>query len=329
MKSPFLPRALGALTAAALLALAGAPVQAADEPYPSRAIRVLVGFAAGGGSDTTVRVMAPALTKLLNQNIVIDNRPGAGGNLASEALVKAAPDGYTIMLGTIGSLAVNPHLNKLAYDPLTDMEPISLAVSFANVLVVNAKSKVQTFAEYVQTAKAPGTDLAFGSSGIGSAGHLSGELLKSMAGLSSQHIAYRGGAPAMNDLLGGTLPSIFSAPPEAVPHIAAGTLRALAVTSLTRMDVLPNVPTVAESGFPGFEANNWYAYAAPAGTPKAVIDTLNKAIVAALKDPEVSQKLKERGLGPAPGTPKEAGDYIRAESKKWGDLVRKIGISAH
>ncbi|WP_157793076.1 Bug family tripartite tricarboxylate transporter substrate binding protein [Bordetella genomosp. 8] len=323
-----LRRAVAALAAACALPLASGAALAADDAFPSRPIRLLVGFAAGGSSDTVARIMAPVLSKNLKQNIIIDNRPGAGGNIASDALVKAAPDGYTIMLGTIGSLAVNQHLSKLTYDPVKDMEPISLAVSFSNVLVVNANSKIKTFADYVKAASAQHSDMSFGSSGIGSSGHLAGELLKSVAGLQNQHVAYRGGAPAMNDLLGGTLASIFASPTDAVQFIAAGKLRPIATTGLRRLDVLPDVPTIAESGYPGFEANNWYAFTAPAHTPKAVVDVLNKAIVATLKDPDVDAKLKKLGLDPAPTTPAETDRYIRAESKKWGDLVKKININA-
>jgi tripartite-type tricarboxylate transporter receptor subunit TctC len=328
--SKFSPRrALGALaTICALIQAGGNALAAGGDNFPSRPIHLLVGFAPGGSSDTVARIMAPALSKALNQNIIIDNRPGAGGNIASDALVKAAPDGYTIMLGTIGSLAVNQHLSKLSYDPIKDMAPISMAVSFSNVLVVNANSKIKTFAEYVQAAKSPHSKLDFGSSGIGSSGHLAGELLKSVADLQNQHVAYRGGAPAMNDLLGGTLGSIFASPTDAVQFIAAGKLRAIATTGLQRLDVLPDVPTIAESGYPGFEANNWYAFTAPAHTPKAVIEALNKAVVATLKDPDVDAKLKKLGLTPDPTTPEETDRYIRSESKKWGDLVRKININA-
>lgn len=320
-----LRRALGAFAATCAFTLAGTNAQAADN-FPSRPIRLLVGFAAGGSADTVARIMAPVLSRELKQNIIIDNRPGAGGDIASGVLLASAPDGYTIMLGTIGSLAVNQHLSKLPYDPVTDMAPISMAVSFSNVLVVNANSKIHTFADYVQAAKAPDSKTDFGSSGIGSSGHLAGELLKSVAGLHNQHIAYRGGAPAMNDLLGGTLASIFASPSDAVPFINAGKLRPLATTGLKRLDVLPDVPTIAESGYPGFEANNWYAYTVPAHTPKPVIEALNKAIVAALKDPQVDAKLRKLGLGPDPTTPEQADRYIRSESKKWGDLIKKINV---
>jgi tripartite-type tricarboxylate transporter receptor subunit TctC len=323
-----LRRAACAVAAACGLYLAGPQAATAADAFPNRPIRLVVGFAAGGSSDTVARLMAPVLSKELKANIIIDNRPGAGGNIASDNLMKSAPDGYTIMLGTIGSLAVNQHINKLTYDPATDMEAISLAVSFSNVLVVNTESKVHTFADYVRDAKPQQSSLSFGSSGIGSSGQLAGELLKSVAGLHNQHVAYRGGAPAMNDLLGGTLGSIFASPTDAVQFIATGKLRAIATTGLKRMDVLPDVPTVAESGYPGFEANNWYAFTAPAHTPPEIIAVLNKGIVATLKDPGVVAKMEKLGLQPAPTTPAEAASYIRSESKKWGDLVKKIGLNA-
>lgn len=321
-----LRRAACAIAVIGTLASVG-PLASAASTFPSRPIHLIVGFSAGGSADTVARLMAPVLNRELKQSIIIDNRPGAGGNIASADLVRSAPDGYTIMLGTIGSLAVNQHINKLNYDPVTDMTAISLAVKFSNVLVVNPSSNVHTLADYVREAKVPRSNLSFGSSGIGSSGHLAGELLKSVAGLHNEHIAYRGGAPAMNDLLGGTLGAIFASPSDAVQFIKAGKLRAIATTGLTRMAVLPEVPTVAESGYPGFEANNWYAYVAPAKTPPAIIQTLNKAIVATLKDPGIAAKLEKLGLQPAPSTPTQTAEYIRNESKKWGDLVKKIGLS--
>lgn len=301
---------------------------AADDAYPNRPIKLLVGFAAGGSSDVVARILSPRLAEALKQSVVIENRPGAGGNIASDALVRAAPDGYTIMLGTIGSLAVNQHLNKLSYDPLKDMAPLSLAVGFSNVLVVSASSNVRTLDDYVRQAKQPNSVLSFGSSGVGGSGHLAGELLKSAAGLNNQHIAYRGGAPAMNDLLGGSLASIFSSPTDALQFIKAGKLRAIATTGSKRLDSLPDVPTIAESGYPGFQANNWYAFTAPVQTPPEFIKRLNNAIVTTLSDATVAAKLRKLGLEPTPSTPDEAARYMREESEKWGALVRKNGIKS-
>jgi tripartite-type tricarboxylate transporter receptor subunit TctC len=316
------------------MALLGAssllPVQAqnsaADNNFPTQSIKILVGFAPGGSSDTVARIMVPKLTELFKQNVVIDNKPGAGGNIATDLLTKAPPDGHTIMLGTVGSLSVNQHMNKLNYDPVTDTAALSLCVIFSNVLVVNSASDVKTFDDYLKQARQENSKMSFGSSGIGGGGHLAGELLKIAANLNNQHVAYRGGAPAMNDLLGGVLPSIFSSPTDAVQHIQTGKLRPLATTGAKRLEALPNVPTIAESGFPGFEATNWYAFAAPAKTSPEVIKRLNAALVATLKDPGVVAQLRKLGLEPTPTTPAEATRYIKAESDKWGNVVRKANI---
>jgi tripartite-type tricarboxylate transporter receptor subunit TctC len=231
-----------------------------------------------------------------------------------------------MMLGTIGSLAVNQHLNKLSYNPITDMAPLSMAVVFTNILVVNANSNIRTLDDYVRLGKTPNSTLSFGSSGIGSSGHLAGELLKSAAGLNNQHVAYRGGAPAMNDLLGGVLPSIFSSPTDALQFIQAGKLRAIATTGSKRLEALPQLPTIAESGYPGFEATNWYAFTAPLRTPPEIVQKLNAAIVSALHEAGVVAQLRKLGLDPLATTPDDAARFMRKESDKWGALVRKAGI---
>lgn len=313
----------------ATLSFASQTALAADaEAYPNRPIKLVVGFAPGGSSDTVARILAPRLADLLKQSVIIDNRPGAGGNIASDFLIKAPADGYTVMLGTVGSLAVNQHLNKLSYNPATDMAALSMAVVFTNILVVSSSSKVRSLDDYIRQGKAANSALSFGSSGVGSSGHLAGELLKSAAGLNNQHVAYRGGAPAMNDLLGGSLASIFSSPTDALQFIQAGKLRAIATTGSKRLEALPQVPTVAESGFPGFEAVNWYAFTAPQRTPADVVQRLNTAIVSALNDPTVVAQLRKLGLDPTPTTPEETGRFIRVESEKWGALVRKAGIKS-
>ncbi len=299
----------------------------AADPFPTRPVKLLIGFAPGGSSDTVARIMAPRMGELLKQSVVIENRPGAGGNIASEQLVKAPADGYTIMLGTIGSLAVNQHINKLGYNPVTDMQALSMAIVFPNVLVVNANSDIRSLDDYVRQGKAERSRASFGSSGIGSAGHLAGELFKATANLNNQHVAYRGGAPAMNDLLGGVLPSIFSSPTDAMQFIQNGKLRPLAVTSAKRMDVLPNVPTIAELGYPGFEAVNWYAFTAPLRTPPDVVKRLNEVITTTLSDPQIAAQLRKLGLVPTPTSPEDTARYMRVESDKWGAIVRKAGIS--
>ena len=311
----------------AALVLDGVVAQAAEgDNFPSQPVKIVVGFAPGGSADTVARILAPRLSEAFKQSVVIENKVGAGGNIATDFLIKAPPDGHTIMLGTIGSLSVNQHLNKLAYDPIADTVALSIAVVFTNVLVVNASSDVRSLDDYVRHGRADNSRMSFGSSGIGSSGHLAGELLKSAAGLNNQHVAYRGGAPAMNDLLGGALPSIFSSPTDALQHIQTGRLRPIATTGSKRLDALPQIPTIAESGYPGFEAVNWYAFAAPLRTPPEVVRRLNLAIVSALGDPGIVAQLRKIGLEPNPTSPAEAARYIRAESDKWGAVVRKAKI---
>ena len=291
-------------------------------------LRLLVGFAPGGGVDSVARLMVPKLSALLKQNIIVDNRAGAGGNIATEALYKAAGDDNTFMLGTIGSLAVNQHLITMSFNPSTELEMIGMAVTFSNILVVPASSPINSFAEYLRMAKEPNTALAFGSSGIGSAGHLAGEMLKSVAKLNYQHVPYRGGAPAMADLLAGVLPSIFSTPSDALTYVQAKKLRALATTGATRHESLPDVPTVAESGFADFEALNWYAFAAPPKAKPEQVKRLNAAINEVLKDPAILAQLNKMGMKAAPGTPEQLAQYARRESDKWGGVIRQANIRA-
>ena len=255
----------------------------AQAGFPNKQITMLVGFAPGGGTDTAARIVAKRLAATMGQPVVVENNAGAGGNIANEVLARATPDGYLILLSSVGSLAVAPHIvSNLAYNPLRDFAPLTMAVTFPNVLVVHPTVPAKTVGEFVKMAAAkPGT-VNFGSSGIGGAGHLAGELLAMVANVKMIHVPYKGGAPAMADLLGGQIMSIFSAPPTAVPHIKAGKIRALAVTGATRSASMPDVPTVAESGFPGYEALNWYCYLAPAKTPPAVVERLNKAMVQVL-----------------------------------------------
>jgi|SRR5579862_7340031 len=322
-------RSIGAALCA-LLSVAIVPqAVAALDDYPSHAVRVLVGFAAGGSADTVMRILAPRMSALLKQSVVVENRPGAGGNIATELLVNAPADGYTIMLGTIGSLAVNQHLNKLGYDPVTQTTALSMALQTSNILLVNEASAIRSLDDYIRLARNKQSNLSFGSSGIGSSGYLAGELLKSIAGLQNQHVAYRGGAPAMNDLLGGSLPVVFTSPTDSLQFIQAGKLRPLAVTGSKRLEALPQVPTVAESGYPGFEVTNWYAFVAPQGTPTEIVQRLNAAIVASLSDPPVVAKLHGLELDPLPTTPDEAGRFIRSESEKWGAVLSKAGITIH
>ena len=311
---------------AAVTCLLGFAQGALAQPYPNKPIRLIVAFAAGGGTDITARIIVKKLGENLGQQVVVDNRPGGGGILATELLTQAPKDGYTILLTAVGPLAVSPHMQKVRYDVEKDLAPISMAVMFPNVLVVNDAVKARSVAEYVALARQPGNTLAYGSSGVASAGHLAGELFKQMAKVDIPHIAYKGGGPAMNDLLGGQVPSLFASLPSALPHIKSGRIRALATTGAKRPPDLSDVPTIAESGYPGYEASNWYAFVAPAGTPQAIVDRLNAELGKVLRDPEVTPELAKHGMEPAPGTPAELGAYIARESKTWAAVVKALGM---
>ena len=312
--------------ALALIATAGALAQSA---YPSRPVTMVVGFAPGGGTDITARTIAKKLADYLGQQVIVENRAGAGGNIATEMVAKANPDGYTILLANVGSLAVAPHMNaKLPYNPQRDLAPISMAVVFANVLVVNPAVPAVTLDQYVKLANSRPGGMPYGTSGIGGAGHLAGELFKLMAKANLVHVPYKGGGPAMSDLLGGQIPSLFASAPSVVPHVKAGKIRALAVTGAKRSASFPDVPTIAELGYPGYEATNWYAYVAPSRTPKEIIERLNREIVRTLNTPETSNQLLGHGEEPTPSTPEELAKTIERELATWGRVVKEAGIQA-
>jgi tripartite-type tricarboxylate transporter receptor subunit TctC len=302
---------------------------AAQGTFPSRPITMVVGFAPGGGTDTAARIIAKAATEALGQPVVVENRAGAGGNIAHEQVAKAAPDGHTILLGSVGPLTVAPHMiRNLPYDPLKDLVPVTMAVTFANVLVVHDGVPVRTLAEYVKLANETPGGLSYGSSGIGGAGHLSGELFRMMSKANIVHVPYKGGGPAMQDLLGRQISSIFATPISAGPHIKSGKIRAIAVTSLQRTSFMSEVPTVAESGYPGFEATNWYAYVLPAKTPGEIVDRWNRELVNILKDPAVRQALHAQGMEPSPSSREAIAAYIKREYDTWGKVVKTAGIKA-
>jgi tripartite-type tricarboxylate transporter receptor subunit TctC len=297
------------------------------QAYPARVITTVVGFAPGGGTDTVSRIIAKTLGEQLGQQVVTENKAGAGGNIATDHVAKAAPDGYTILLGNVGSLSVAPHLQpSLPYDPLRDLAPISMAVVFPNLIVLHPRVQASTLQELVKLAKdKPGT-ITYGSSGIGGAGHLAGELLKMMAKIDLVHVPFKGGGPAMQAMLGGQIDAYFATPVAAGVHVKAGKAKALATTGPKRDPFMPEVPTVAEVGYPGYQATNWYAYVAPAKTPKDIIARLNREIVKALNAPEVKDLLNKQGLEPAPGTPEELARFIRSEYDTWGRVVKQANI---
>jgi tripartite-type tricarboxylate transporter receptor subunit TctC len=296
--------------------------------FPAKPIVTVVGFEPGGGTDTTARIVGPALAEQMGQQMVVENRAGAGGNIAVDVVAKAAPDGYTIVLANVGALTVNPHILKTPYDPLKDLVPISMAAVFANVLVVQPNLPVNSVADYVKMAKEkPGT-ITYASSGIGGAGHLAGELLRVMAKVDIVHVPYKGGGPAMQGFLGAQVDSFFATPVSSISQIRAGRAKAVATTGAKRAALMPDVPTVAESGYPGYEALNWYGYLAPKGTPKDIVERLHREIAKALANPKVVDQMNKTGVEPLSMTPDEFGAYIKREYDTWGKVVKEAGIKA-
>ena len=296
--------------------------------YPSKPITTVVGFAPGGGTDTVSRIVARTLGDQLGQQVLTDNKAGAGGNIATDYVVRSPADGYTLYLANVGALAVNPHLLALQYDPLKDLAPITMAVIFPNLVVVQPSVPANTLAEFIKLARDNPGKYTYGSSGIGGAGHLAGELLKMMAKVDITHVPFKGGGPAMQAMLGGQIHSYFATPVAAGPHVKAGKVKALATTGPRRDPFMADVPTVAESGYAGYEATNWYAYLAPAKTPKEVIDRLNRELVKALQSAEVKDLFSKQGLEAAPGTPAELAAFMKQEYDTWGKVVKQAGIKA-
>jgi len=313
---------------AAVFALAFAAGALAQGGYPSKPVTTVVGFEPGGGTDTVARIVAKTLGENLGQQMVVENRAGAGGNIAVDNVAKSAPDGYTLVLANVGALAVNPHILKTPYDPLRDLTPITMAVVFANVLVVQPALAVNSLADYVKLAREKPDTITYASSGIGGAGHLAGELLKRVAHIDIVHVPYKGGGPAMQGFLGAQVDSFFATPVSSISQIKAGKARPIATTGSKRAALLPNVPTVAESGYPGYEALNWYAYLGPARLPKDLLDRLNRELVKVLGTREVIALLDKQGVEAQPGTPEELARYIEREYQTWGKVVKEAGIKA-
>ena len=311
---------------AALCLAAGAAF--AQAPFPGRPVTTVVGFAPGGGTDTVSRIIGKTLGEQLGQTVLTDNKSGAGGNIATDLVVKAAPDGYTIYLANVGAISVNPHLLPLTYDPLKDLAPISMAVVFPNLVVVHPSVPVDSFAAFIKLARGNPGKYTYGSSGIGGAGHLAGELLKMMAGVDIVHVPFKGGGPAMQAMLGGQISAYMATPVAAGPHVKAGKAKALAVTGPRRDQFMPDVPAVAEF-YPGYQATNWYAYYAPAKTPKDIVLRLNREIVKALGTAEVKELLAKQGVEPAPGTPEELAAFGKRESETWEKVVKQAKITAN
>jgi tripartite-type tricarboxylate transporter receptor subunit TctC len=297
------------------------------DTYPSKPVRLLVAFPPGGPSDVLARIIGQQLNEGLGQPLVVDNRPGAGGNVAAEIAAKQSPDGYTVLVANNSILAANAFLyRRLSFDPLKDFTPVSLVGRQPNILVVSPTLGVNSVAELIALAKSKPGQLNFGSSGNGTAAHLAGELFRLRAGIDIVHIAYPGVAPALTDLIGGQIQMMFATSVAAVPFIKGGTLRALAVTTAQRSPAAPDLPTMAQAGLADFEATTWHGLVVPAGTPAPIVDRLNKATLDALHQPDVARRLAGLGVDVVGSTPAEFAAYINSESVKWGDVIKRAGL---
>ncbi len=310
----------------ALLAALALPAALAQTFPPKPTITMTVGFAAGGAADTAARIIARKLGENIGATVVVDNKPGAGGNIAHALVASGPTDGSVILLGSIGPLALAPHMMKVSYDPLNDLAPIAMAINTPNLLVVPANSPYKTFADFIAYARKNPGKCDFAATGPGSASHLAGELVNDAAQVDTLHVPYKGGAPAMQDLLAGRVAAHYSTVSTAKPHIDAGKLIPLASTGAQRLASYPKVPTVAESGFPGFSATNWYAFVASSKVPKATLDRWNTEIVKVLRSPDVVEQLNTHGLTPQPGTREELGKTIRAEYATYGRVIKQRNI---
>jgi tripartite-type tricarboxylate transporter receptor subunit TctC len=300
----------------------------AQAPYPQKPVKVVVAFTAGGTTDILARIVAQQLTEKLKQPFVIDNKPGAGGNLGTEMVVRAPADGYTLIVNSVGPMAVNTTLyGKLPYNPMTDLVPIVQIADVPNVLIVNPSVPAKTMEEFLAYAKANDGKLNYGSTGVGTSSHLSSFMLGKRAGFTATHIPYKG-ADALKDLLAGRIQFMFATIPSVMPQIQAGKLRPLAVSSLKRSRALADISTVVETGLPNFEAGSWFGFFAPKGTPDHVVATLNKAVNEILSSPALEQQMIAQGADPAGGTPAQFGQFVQRETDKWRVIVKESGAKA-
>jgi len=314
------------LTCLAAAALPTLPLAASAQGYPSKTVTIIVPFAAGGTTDLLARIVGQSLMAELGQTVVIDNRAGAGGNIGASMVAKAAPDGYTLLMGTVGTHAINEALySKLPFDPHKDFAPLSRVATVPNLLVVHPSQPFKTVQDVIDYARAHPGQINYGSSGNGTSIHLSAEMFKSMTGTDMLHIPYKGSGPAVADLLGNQFALMFDNLPTVIPHVRSGKLRPIAVTTTTRSPELPDIPTIAESGVPGFEAFSWFGLFAPKGTPQPVIDTLHSALAKVLAKSEVKDKIAGQGGHVVIDTPAQFTAFIEAETAKWGKVVKASG----
>jgi len=313
---------LGALFLGAAL-LCGA---AGAQDYPAKPVRLIVGYPPGGATDLVARILQPRLTQSLQREIIVDNRPGAGGVIGADLAAKSAPDGYTLHLATHAALVIAPLIGTVPYDPFRDFTPVARLVELPNIFIVRPAVPVHSMEELLALAKAKPGQLNYASPGLGSAGHLAGELLQRMAGIDWVHVPYKGGSAAMTDFLAGHVEVFIAIVSTTVPYVRQGKARALAVTGSKRAAALPEVPTVAEAGVPGFESTNWYGLVGPAGLPRPIVERLNRDVVAVLAVPEVRQALIDRGIDPAPSTPDELAAEMHREFAKWTAIIKAAGL---
>jgi len=311
--------------AAAVIA-AGAATLATAQPYPTKPIKFIVPFPPAGSTDLSARAVAGKLSERIGQPVIIENRPGAGGNIGTDVVAKAAPDGYTLIVGTVGTHGINPSLySKMPYDHVKDFAPVILLSKTPNVLVVNPSLPVNSVADVIRLAKSKPNELTFASSGSGTSIHLSGELFKTMAGVQMTHIPYKGSGPMLIDLISGQVNMAFDNLSASMQHIKAGKLKALATTGTQRPPNLPDLPTIAEAGLTGYDSTSWNAIFAPAGTPREVVERLNREIRAILESPETRKFFTEQGAEAGGGTPAELAEFVRAETAKWQKVVKDSG----
>jgi tripartite-type tricarboxylate transporter receptor subunit TctC len=296
--------------------------------WPDKPIKIIVGYSAGGATDILARLVAVKMGNTLGQTVIVENKPGANSNVGAEIVARSPADGYTLYAFSIANTINMSLYPKLGYDALKDLEPIGMIAKIPNILVVNPSLPIKTVADYVRYAKESKDGVTFASSGSGSSIHLSGEMFKMQSKIQMLHIPYKGSAPAVTDLLGGQVDSMFDNAPSAMPHIQGGKLRAVGITSAQRSPLLPELPTLAESGYPNFDVQSWFALAAPAGTPKPIIEKLNAALNKALTAPDVRQRLQELGATPEPGSPEKMRDFASAEVKRWREVVKASGAKA-
>lgn len=300
--------------------LAAAP--AAAQAFPTKPVRLIVGFPPGGATDLVARIIQPKLTEALGRQVVVDNRPGANGTISLDILSRSEPDGHTVAFGHIGGLVISPAIQKVPYDPMKSFTPVGLMVTLQNIIITHPAVTAKNLNEYIAMAKAKPGQLNYASSGVGSPGHLAAELLESMAGVQLNHVPYKGGGPAMVDLLAGHVPGFFAVISTAVPHVLSGRARGIAVTGDKRSGALPDLPTVGET-IKGYSATNWYGLVAPANTPKPVVDRLSREVMAALKHPDVIKQLNARGIDSTPTSPQEYAAQIQSETRKWVPIIRR------